>query len=76
MFIAVVKKQATFNDVCTPDRLVKDNSELFTKSQINWLIKTRHKNGLSQTGAVLKISQKIYLHKTKFIDWFLKQRAA
>ena len=74
--MAEVKHQITLNDVCTPESLANEYPELFTKSQINWLIKTRHKNGLSQTGAVLKISQKIYLHKTKFIDWFLKQRAA
>jgi len=51
----------TLDDVCTPQALTKENPELFTESQINWLIKTRHKNGLAETGAVLKISRKIYI---------------
>jgi len=66
----------TLNDVCTPTALVKENPELFTEGQINWLIKTRHKNGLAKTGAILKISRKIYLNKSKFFEWFMQQKAA
>ena len=66
----------TLKDVCTPKALVKENPELFTEGQVNWLIKTRHKNGLAETGAILKISRKIYLKKSKFFDWFLRQKAA
>jgi len=66
----------TLNDVCTPKALVKENPELFTEGQINWLIKTRHKNGLAETGAILKISRKIYLNKSIFFDWFMQQKAA
>lgn len=66
----------TLNDVCTPKALVKENPELFTEGQINWLIKTRHKNGLAETGAILKISRKIYLKKSIFFDWFMQQKAA
>jgi len=66
----------TLNDVCTSKALVKENPELFTESQINWLIKTRHKNGLAETGAILKISRKIYLKKSIFFDWFMQQKAA
>jgi len=66
----------TLNDVCTPAALVKENPELFTEGQINWLIKTRHKNGLAETGAILKISRKIYLNKSKFFEWFMQQKAA
>ncbi|TXK95584.1 hypothetical protein BMR02_12630 [Methylococcaceae bacterium HT1] len=66
----------TLTDVCLPKVLVKENPELFTDSQINWLIKTRHKNGLAETGAVLKISRKIYLKKSIFFDWFMQQTAA
>lgn len=62
---------ATLNDVCTPKALVKENPDLFTDGQINWLIKTRHKNGLAKSGAILKISRKIYLKKSIFIDWFM-----
>ncbi|MEE9339420.1 MAG: hypothetical protein V3U87_15205 [Methylococcaceae bacterium] len=68
--------QTSFDDLCLPKAFVKQNPELFTDSQINWLIKTRHKNGLVETGAVLKISRKIYLKKSIFLDWFLNQKAA
>ncbi len=68
--------QTTLNDVCTPKTLVKENPELFTEGQINWLIKTRHKNGLAETGAILKISRKIYLKRSLFIDWFTSQKAS
>ncbi len=71
-----IPPSATLNDVCTPKALVKENPELFTEGQINWLIKTRHKNGLAETGAILKISRKIYLKKSLFIDWFTSQKAA
>jgi len=68
--------QTTLIDACTPSTLVKENPDLFTESQINWLIKTRHKNGLADTGAVLKISRKIYIKKSLFFDWFMQQKAA
>ena len=68
--------QTTLDDVCTPKTLAKENPDLFTDGQVNWLIKTRHKNGLSDTDAVLKISGKLYLRKSKFFDWFLRQKAA
>ena len=68
-------QQPTLGDICLPQAFAKENPQLFTYNQINWLIKTRHKNGLAETGAVLKISRKIYLNKPIFLDWFLNQKA-
>lgn len=71
--------QTTLNnltDVCTPKAFVKKYPDLLTPIQLDWILKTRHKNGLSQTGAVLKISRKLYLKKSAFIDWFLDQKAS
>ena len=70
-----IHQPTTLNDVCTPETLAEENSNLFTKSQVNWLVKTRHKNGLAETGAILKISRKIYINKSMFIDWFMQQTA-
>ena len=64
------------NDVVTVDTLQAAHPDLFTKPQLSWLLKTRHKNGLDQLGAVLKISQKLYIKKSIFIDWFLEQKAS
>jgi hypothetical protein len=69
-------QQTSLIDACTPKTLVKENPKLFTEGQINWLIKTRHKNGLAKSGAILKISRKIYIKKSIFFEWFMQQKAA
>ena len=71
-----VTPQNTLSNICTPASMVEENPALFTKPQLDWLIKTRHKNGLFESGAVLKISRKLYLNKSIFIDWFMNQKAA
>ena len=69
------EKSTTLNDICTPAILVKENPEILTDPQVTWLLKTRHKNGLADTGAIIKISQKLYINKPQFFEWFLKQKA-
>ena len=71
----LVHQQNPLEDVVTVDTLQAAHPDLFTKPQLSWLLKTRHKNGLEQLGAVLKISRKLYIKKSTFIDWFLKQKA-
>ncbi len=68
--------QNPLDDVVTIDTLQAEHPNLFSKPQLNWLLKTRHKNGLEQLGAILKISRKLYIKKSIFIDWFLEQKAA
>jgi len=67
--------QTPLDDVVTIDTLQATHPDLFTKPQLSWLLKTRQKNGLEQLGAVLKISRKLYLKKSIFVDWFLEQKA-
>jgi hypothetical protein len=69
-------QQNPLDDVVTVDTLHAAHPDLFTKPQLSWLLKTRHKNGLDQLGAILKISRKLYIKKSIFIDWFLKQKAS
>jgi len=69
-------QQNPLDDVVTINTLQAAYPHLFTKPQLSWLLKTRHKNGLDQLGAVLKISRKLYIKKSIFIDWFLNQKAA
>ena len=64
------------DQITTPTQLAQENPNLFTQTQINWLLKTRHKNGLTESGAVLKISRKLYINRSLFMDWFLSQKAA
>ncbi|CAA9892797.1 conserved hypothetical protein [Candidatus Methylobacter favarea] len=75
----VITPQTTpdpLEDVVTVDTLHAAHPHLFTKPQLNWLLKTRHKNGLEQVGAILKISRKLYIKKSIFVDWLLKQKAS
>jgi hypothetical protein len=67
--------QNSLDDIDTVDTLHAAHPDLFTKPQLSWLLKTRHKNGLEQLGAILKISRKLYIKKSLFIDWFLEQKA-
>jgi len=71
-----INSQTPLNDVCLPETLAEENPKLFTSGQVNWLVKTRHKNGLAEADAVLKISGRHYLRKSKFFDWFMQQKAA
>lgn len=64
-----------YSNICSPEKLVNENPDLFTQGQLNWLLKTRHQNGLTDTGAILKVSQKLYIDKSKFFDWFQNQKA-
>jgi len=46
----------------------------FNKGQIKYLIRTRKTNGLSESGAILKIQRKLYVHKGKFAAWMLSKQ--
>jgi len=70
-----VTPQTSFDDICLPRTLAFENQKLFTETQLNWQIKARHKNGLQESGAVLKVSGKIYLNKSKYFNWFMQQKA-
>mgnify|MGYP000205619325 CR=1 FL=1 len=70
-----IYNKTNLSDACTPEILVKEYPELFTINQLSWLIKTRSKNGLSEAGAILKISRKIYILRSLFFDWFMRQKA-
>ena len=69
-------QQTNLDDACAPQALAEERPDLFTKQQLAWLLKTRHTNGLAESGAVLKVSQKLYLNKSRFFEWFMQQKAA
>jgi len=73
--MTATKQSTTLDDIYTQEKFVEDNPDLLTESRLRWMVKIRRKNGLSETGAILKISRKIYIHKPKFLKWFLKQKA-
>lgn len=63
-----------FKNIIKPADMVKERPDLYRDGQMNWWIKTRDHNGLSDAGAVFKIGHKIYLHRARFISWFLSHR--
>lgn len=65
--------QHEFRDVKTITGLAEEPECPFTSSQIHWLIRNRNYNGLSESGAVIKIGRKVFLHKPRFIEWCLRQ---
>jgi hypothetical protein len=39
------------------------------------LWQNRHKNGIAEAGAILKINKKLYFHVPAFVEWARKQSA-
>ena len=61
-------------NLVTREQLIQCRSNLFTKNQIEWLLRNRKTNGLQDEGAVHKIGKRIYIDESKFVDWFFKHR--
>ena len=58
-----------------PSQIVQDNPNILTEPQMKWLLKNRSQNGLSESGAVLKVARKIYVIPSIFWEWFYSQKA-
>ena len=57
------------------DQFQKEYESLFSKSQIEWIIRQRENNGLNESGALMKISNRWYIHTDKFTQWFISHSA-
>ncbi|MBT6439378.1 MAG: hypothetical protein HOK72_06695 [Flavobacteriales bacterium] len=57
------------------DQFQKEYQSLFSKSQIEWIIRQRENNGLNESGALMKISNRWYIHTDKFTQWFISHQA-
>ena len=56
-----------------PKKFVQENPELTTDSGMAWLLRNRDTNGLSESGAILKVRNRIFIHKDRFAKWFLSR---
>jgi len=65
---------AVLSDIFRPDTIAENNPKLFTYKQLEWMLKHRMENGLSDSGAVVKVSNKLYIHLPKFLEWFLSRK--
>ena len=59
----------------TSSEIVRNNQDILTEAQMKWLLKNRSQNGLSNSGAVLKVAGKIYVIPSFFWEWFHSQKA-
>jgi len=57
------------------DQFLKEYESLFSKSQFDWFIRQRANNGLNDSGALMKISNRWYIHTEKFTRWFSSHSA-
>jgi len=58
------------NEYKKKEQFLEDNQSLFTESQLDWLIRQRDRNGLNEAEALMKISNRWYIHVGKFTRWF------
>lgn len=65
----------SFSDILRKSQLLNhlhnENPGLLTKGQLDWMIRHRKDNGLSDSGAILEIQHRLFFHKQKFIEWML-----
>lgn len=50
------------------------HADKLSKSQLKWLARFRDTNGLSECGAIVNVSRKLYVNSKKFSEWFANQR--
>ncbi|HIN76485.1 MAG TPA: hypothetical protein EYM96_09920 [Rhodospirillales bacterium] len=63
------------NEYKTKEQFIADYQSLFTERQFDWFIRQRANNGLDESGALMKISNRWYVHTDKFTQWFSSHTA-
>ena len=70
----------TLADLLTPAQFEQENSHLFEGEgtpSLEYLIRTRHINGLSECGAVIEpVQRRPMIVRPKFLGWLLNRKAA
>ena len=69
-----------FEDICTPVQFVDENPHLFDKPgcpKMEYLMRTRHLNGLSDCGAVVEpVQRRPLIVSPIFLKWLLSRKKA
>lgn len=70
----------TLADVLTPVKFEQENPHLFEGEgtpSLEYLIRTRHINGLSASGAIIEpVQRRPMVVRPKFLEWLLSRSAA
>ncbi len=64
-----------YSDIVTPEDFAQERSDIFTKAKLQWLIRQRQQNGLSESNAVVKCGRTILIVRSKFYEWLLANKA-
>ena len=62
------------SNLLTREQLFESRSNLFSRNQIEWLLRNRKTNGLQDEGAIYKVGRRIYIDESKFMSWLSAQR--
>ena len=69
-----------FEDICRPTQFVDEYPHLFDQPgcpKMEYLMRTRHLNGLSDCGAVIEpVQRRPMIVKPKFLVWLLNRKQA
>lgn len=58
----------------TIDELARRYPTILSIRSVRWWITDRKNNKLQESEAIIKISRKLYIDETKFIDWLHKHK--
>jgi hypothetical protein len=65
----------TLSDYLRKTAFLDKYQELFTKNQLDWWIRHRESNGLTESGCLIKAANQWFIHVDLFTEWFGKQKA-
>ena len=63
----------TLKDFKRKKKFVEENQDITSNNQMNWWIRHRDSNGLSESGALVKAANQWYINVDNFTQWFTKQ---
>ena len=62
----------TLENLMEPHEVVEQYPSLFTKKQLDWMLRNRHQSGLDC--AVVKVHRKLFIDKAAFEAWLESHR--
>ncbi len=68
--------ESNLSNLILARNLHKEYPDLFNEAQIRWILNNRQDNGLHKYHAVLKVSNRLYIKKDAFFDWFSNQSSS
>ncbi len=61
-------------NLITVEKLIEKYPVILSVGSVRWWLHQRNKNGLKDSGAIIKIEKKLFIDEVKFIDWLQKNK--